>query len=345
MKISIIIPIYNTQKLLSRSIESVLCQEYTNFELILIDDGSTDNSPAICEKYAQNDKRIIFHQIPHKGVSFARNYGLSVATGKYVAFLDADDEFYPNYLKTMVKTIIHYKSDIVICRHKRIYHNDNIIISQRDMPAAQSGNFNPYHFFKRFKESSYQLYTGWEYCWDKLINLELIKKFNIIFPENFIFCEDRIFNLQCFCNARLISAINNILYKYYLPKKNYRSLSFNISDERYITQHQFAYIKLIEILKNFGLYDDELREAILSDYLNTMIVAIYRYCSPICNLSKKLRKKIIKIIINHKMTNEALTLYTPKTSLESRVMPLLLRQKDVDMIIEFATLKAKSIYQ
>ena len=103
--------------------------------------------------------------------------------------------------------------------------------------------------------------------------------------------------------------------------------------------------EMIEILKNFGLYDDELREAILSDYLNTMIVAIYRYCSPICNLSKKLRKKIIKIIINHKMTNEALTLYTPKTSLESRVMPLLLRQKDVDMIIEFATLKAKSIYQ
>lgn len=114
-KISIIVPIYNAEKYLHRCIDSIISQTFTDFELLLINDGSKDNSGAICEKYATLDTRIsIFHK-ENKGVGSARNMGLVNATGDYVMFVDSDDYMQPQMCEIMLTTLVETDADLVIC--------------------------------------------------------------------------------------------------------------------------------------------------------------------------------------------------------------------------------------
>lgn len=106
--ISVIIPVYNAQKVLSEAIESVLNQSYRNFELLLIDDGSTDASPSICDSFASKDHRVRVIHKKNGGVSSARNCGLDAAKGEFISFVDNDDLLYPDFLGTMVNSIGTY---------------------------------------------------------------------------------------------------------------------------------------------------------------------------------------------------------------------------------------------
>lgn len=107
-KVSVIVPVYNSEKFLAKTIESVLRQTFSDFELLLVDDGSKDSSPSICDSYAANDNRVrVFHK-PNGGVSSARNCGLDNANGEFVAFLDNDDLYYPEFLQTMVGNIADF---------------------------------------------------------------------------------------------------------------------------------------------------------------------------------------------------------------------------------------------
>ena len=104
-KVSIIVPIYNVEKYLSKCIESILSQTYKNIEIILVDDGSPDNSPQICDEYAKKDDRIIVIHKANGGVSSARNAGIDIATGKYIGFVDPDDYIENNMYELMVNKI------------------------------------------------------------------------------------------------------------------------------------------------------------------------------------------------------------------------------------------------
>ena len=122
-KISVIVPVYNTEKYLKRCIDSILAQSYSDFELLLIDDGSTDASPAICDEYATNDSRVrVFHK-PNGGVSSARNLGLDNARGEWIAFVDSDDWIESEMLYLFISKAEKTDSDIVFCNHKCIMVN------------------------------------------------------------------------------------------------------------------------------------------------------------------------------------------------------------------------------
>lgn len=112
-KISVVVPIYNSEKYLSQCIESILFQTYRNFELILVSDGSTDNSLSICKKYQQEDNRIKILELEHKGVSNARNQGINKSTGDFICFIDSDDEVDKEYLQTLILLQKKYNADIV----------------------------------------------------------------------------------------------------------------------------------------------------------------------------------------------------------------------------------------
>ena len=107
---SIIIPAYNANAFLPSILESILSQEYPNFEVLLINDGSTDNTEDICRHYASLDKRISLISKNNEGVSIARNKGLDIAQGKYILFVDADDILYPNALSTLYDSLISTKN-------------------------------------------------------------------------------------------------------------------------------------------------------------------------------------------------------------------------------------------
>ena len=121
--VSIIVPIYNSEKYLPQCIESILNQTYKNFELILVNDGSTDNSLSICESYAQKDERIEILNLQHNGVSNARNNGISKAKGEFICFVDSDDKIEKDFLLVLTNLQNKYNSDIAEVDFK--YLNDN----------------------------------------------------------------------------------------------------------------------------------------------------------------------------------------------------------------------------
>ena len=119
--ISVIVPVYQAEKLIHDCVESVLRQTFQDWELLLIDDGSRDTSPAICDEYASRNDRIrVFHK-PNGGVSSARNLGLLEARGDYIAFLDADDQYEPQALETMWSLMKQTGADSAACAHRNLW--------------------------------------------------------------------------------------------------------------------------------------------------------------------------------------------------------------------------------
>lgn len=131
--ISVIVPIYNVEKYLTKCIESIINQTYKNLEIILVDDGSPDNCPTICDEYAKKDSRIKVIHKKNGGLSDARNAGLDIATGEYVMFIDSDDFIDIDMMKSMMNNMIDNNVDLVVCNIKYIYDNgEKVKYNQED---------------------------------------------------------------------------------------------------------------------------------------------------------------------------------------------------------------------
>ena len=126
-ELSIIVPVYRKEQYLKNCIDSVLCQTFEDFELILVDDGSPDRCGEICDEYAMEDERIYVMHQENQGVSAARNAGLSLAKGRYVGFVDPDDTIHPNMYKTLISIIKDKDVDLAICGLQYIDKNNNLI--------------------------------------------------------------------------------------------------------------------------------------------------------------------------------------------------------------------------
>ena len=210
-KISIIVPVYNVERYLRQCIDSILAQTYTDFELLLIDDGSPDNSGTICDEYAQKDPRIrVFHK-PNGGVSTARNMGIDNAKGEYISFIDADDELYPNAYETMMK-YINDDIDIVFAgfekydeQGKLIYSVDKNYAAKLDADSLITTMFRPIILY----------YQG--FIWNKLFRLSIINDNSLRFNEKIYFNEDRLFVTEYLCSMKQNGFYcTKPVYKYYI---------------------------------------------------------------------------------------------------------------------------------
>ena len=141
--ISVIIPVYNVAPYLREALDSVINQSYGNLEILIIDDGSTDGSGAICDKYQCDSRVKVIHQ-ENNGLSAARNAGLDIMTGEYVAFLDSDDAYHKDYMRKMLDCIVREKSDIVICRYLACHtvNKMNHDMKGRISPKALQGKYD-----------------------------------------------------------------------------------------------------------------------------------------------------------------------------------------------------------
>lgn len=130
--LSIIIPVYNKEQYIDGCLTSILNQTFTDFQLILVDDGSTDGSEAICRRFAEADNRITLITKPNGGVSSARNVGLSKASGKYIGFIDSDDVIEPDMYELLVRNAEQCQADISICRLKTIFPDKTVAPAEQD---------------------------------------------------------------------------------------------------------------------------------------------------------------------------------------------------------------------
>ena len=130
--ISIIVPIYNVEKYLPQCLDSLISQTYRDIEIILVDDGSPDKCPEICDAYAKKDARIkVVHQI-NGGVSSARNTGLKASRGEYIGFVDPDDWVAPEMYEKMMEALADHKADLAICGYQYCHADGSMIVSKRD---------------------------------------------------------------------------------------------------------------------------------------------------------------------------------------------------------------------
>ena len=174
-EISIIVPVYNAEKYLERCLNSILAQKFINFEVLLINDGSSDESLYICNMFALKDNRITVFDKKNEGVSATRQYGIEKATGAYSIFIDADDWIEPNMLAEMHHTITKQQNDILICNY---FINNNLIKEEQRANAPKA-------LIQNMLNSKIK-----GVMWNKLVKHSLYKQFNIRFPSNINFCED-----------------------------------------------------------------------------------------------------------------------------------------------------------
>ena len=209
--ISVIVPIYNAEKFLHYCIDSILNQTVIDFELILVDDGSTDNSGKICDEYSEKDNRIWVIHKPNGGVSSARNAGIEAAKGEYICFVDSDDFLESSYLEELVETKKKYPDfDNVWCGFQTVedYYKNN-------KKAYDVERDNDYSFSDL--SSIMDLFEKWfvQMPWNKLYKTKTIVENSIVFPPEISLGEDYIFNLRYLdCTNGKIAVVNKPLYNY-----------------------------------------------------------------------------------------------------------------------------------
>lgn len=223
MKISIIIPIYNGEKFISKCIDSILKQTYKHFEIICINDGSKDASLKILKEYEKKDKRIRVFDQSNSGIAKTRNRGIEKATGEYIMFIDNDDYIDETYVETYVNNIENGKYDMVIGGYKRINNQNKVLINQTLNPKS--------------KWSKYIVTAPWAKIYRKSFILD-----NKITFLNYI-GEDIYFNLKCYNNAK-IKIIKNTGYTWF-----YNDESFSNKNKSKETKEDLDIIKLFEYLK------------------------------------------------------------------------------------------------
>lgn len=214
MFFSVIVPIYNVEKYLSRCIDSVLSQTFADFELILVDDGSPDNCPEICDEYAQKDRRVKVVHKKNGGLVSARQAGVSIAKGDYIFNLDGDDAIDTDALMSAYEIISDTKAEMVSFSY-RIYTDDKLGEVVDDL--SQEGLYDK----KRLEEqifpnllSNKSMHNLFYFLWGKAIKRELALKYQMNLPTSIIMGEDACCTTPCYLDANLVYMSKKPIYLY-----------------------------------------------------------------------------------------------------------------------------------
>lgn len=258
-KISIIIPVYNVELYLRTCLDSVINQTFKNIEIILINDGSTDDSLSICKQYEEKDKRIKLINKKNGGVSSARNEGLKICTGKYVTFIDSDDYVANDYIETLYNKIKKYNVDIVLSNAinicEGVEQNSNYITNKNIL-------FNKIDIIKEILNEKYVNSV----CWGNLYSINVVK--NVRFDPEMRISEDMKF---------LIDVIKKVDTALIIPEKKYyyviRNDSLVHTDFNSKWYDEINYCR--ELVDNYR--DTELEKYSIKRYVRVVTSCMYRF--------------------------------------------------------------------
>lgn len=301
VKLSVVIPIYNAERHLQKCIDSILNQTERNIEIILVDDGSRDDSLKICQKYAKIDRRIrVIHQ-ENSGVSAARNEGIRLSYGKYIGFVDSDDWIEPDMYERLLEEAEKVSADVVMCDVTTVYDNgrnqaDTITQLSRNQILEKS-DFTPSLLLEMAGSACRCIYKNSKYN-DKL------RKQSFVFPLGVKFSEDRVFNIYAFGYANQVVYIKESYYNRYVNEKS--------AVHRFHEDFFEAYKKAMrEIEKAIRVvWDDkpEYQIAYLSQLIDGALMAICNFYYKTSTLNYHERKNAIKKVCVDPMLQDAIKL-------------------------------------
>ena len=223
VKITIIVPVYNAEEYLDRCMNSILDQEFPSFEVILVDDGSTDASPLICDRYSGTDPRFITVHQKNSGVSAARNAGLNLAQGEYVMFLDSDDALLPYALDEMMT---HSNDEDVVVGGYGVYVED---IPKKEVKPKATMSYRGSDYPRFFQDNILKNCEMLDCPWAKLFKRKVIGKTR--FCEDLNYAEDKLFVFEILAKSSSIMTVSAAVYGYYLRAG---SLGSDISSDTHL---------------------------------------------------------------------------------------------------------------
>ena len=246
--ISVIIPVYNGEKYIRKCLDSVINQTKKEIEIVVVNDGSTDNTESIIKEY--KDKRITYFKNNNHGIGYSRNFGVSKSSGKYIMFLDSDDYIDKDECKLLYEKCLEDDLDISICDFYKVYNNDLIEVNLGDFKSSSLKD-NP------------DIITEFLNPWGKLYNKKILTDNKIKFVENLKY-EDAPFVIETFCNAKKIGKVNKPLH-YYVIHGNSET---TVRDEKC-----FDILKIVDKIRKYTKDKEYLKDKI--DKLTVRILTNY----------------------------------------------------------------------
>ena len=246
--VSVVVPLYNVEKYLEGCIESIIKQTLKNIEIILVDDGSTDNSLKILKKYQSLDNRIKILYQKNQGAGVARNAGMEVAVGEYLMFLDADDVYEATFVEKMYNKAKANDLDVLVCRSDEFIGDD--LLNKRDSDWTIKDNLLPdkdIFSIDEVRSDRFSCFIWWP--WDKILKRSFINELNIYY-QNTRTTNDLFFISMCVFNANKISVLNDVLIHHRITKT---SLSATREKSWYCVIE--ALDTVAEYMKKLGIYD------------------------------------------------------------------------------------------
>ena len=305
MKFSILIPVYNVKRYLRQCLDSVLAQSINDYEVILVNDGSSDGSDIICEEYAKKDERIKYYSKQNEGLLLTRRYSLKKAKGDYVLFLDSDDYWEPNLLETISRTIIEEPySDMILFRYRRVRDNGKLIYEDKGIFPNRKifTKENKDVFLKEFVSSS-RLNSIWSKC----VKRDIIDINADYTPFKDKKGEDLLQSITLVKNATRILYLDELLYNYRLSYSG-RGRNFKI---KYLTDYNTVREHVWQKLKEMNA-----REDVFLIFLSRYVDVLHSFLPNLAKYSKNLEEfqGILEVLRRFKLFSEVKNIHSNNSS-------------------------------
>lgn len=309
--VSIILPVYNSKDTIKDTIESIEKQTYQNYQLVIINDGSNDNSDEIISKKVKDNHKITYINNTNHGVSYSRNIGIKQATGKYIIFIDSDDLYEANYIEEMLKQIEKNEQTLVVCGYT------NFNKSERDVLLGNNYKMEGIHEIVELLQPS----LLFNQLWNKIFITKIIQENNITFDTNISIAEDCKFVLEYlkYCNKAIY--INKPLYKYRITQNG---LGF-----KFRTDSNKIKIELIQKLEEmYEKNNIENRQYILKSYIKQYISFFAKITDKRYLIKKSEKLEQIKQILQSKEYKETIEKVTKSSNRKMKLLGELLKTEN-----------------
>ncbi len=319
IKITAIMPVYNVENFIGKCIESLQAQTLTEWELIAVDDGSPDNSGAICDEYAKNDSRITVIHKENGGAPSARNTAIPKARGEYLYFVDSDDWAEPTMFEDMYRRAKENDAQLVVAGYYiDTYYSDTEFYTQEQ--SLPSRTFSSQRDFREYAHNMFDknlLYTPW----NKLFQRKYIEDNNIRFKNTF--WDDFPFNLDVVRNVERVVLMEEKYYHFMRARADSETAKYR-SDMYLKREEEHGW--MLDLYAHWGVNSSESREMIYRRYIERIVGCIENVTNSACKLSRKEKMQEIKNMITSENVRTALK-YAQPNSLVMKVMLIPIKLK------------------
>lgn len=293
-KISVVVPIYNAEKNIERCMASIYAQTFTDYEIILVNDGSNDSSASICQSYKEKDDRITFIDKKNEGAGSARNAGIKIAKGEYIIFPDVDDWFESNMFEELYQATFSGKYDVVFSGanfYSQVKEND--VIYSRSV-ICDKISFSTQDECRKNVMTFFPTSTIFDVPWNKLYKRSVIIDNNIRF-SNTRRCQDAIFNLDFYDVIQSATSVDKAYYNYI--ENTLESIQRKFP-QNYIDINIKYFSTLIAHLSSWGIYKEHIKQHYDNSFVNAIYETMEMLENPVWNMSKKEQMTYVKNIMS-----------------------------------------------